>query len=105
VCWRIGRGCVGGLPDGIIPNFGKFWRVLQWKVLVYFCPFGTFATIWYIFGHLVYFLVIWYIFWLFGVFLPFWYVVARRIWQPWRVGGKWFNDYVTGEEIESARLQ
>jgi hypothetical protein len=45
------------------PNFGKFGRVLQWKILVYF------MTIWSIlrpleifYGHLVYFAVIWYIF-------------------------------------------
>jgi hypothetical protein len=45
------------------PNFGKFCRVLQWKILVYFMtiwsilrPFGIF------YGHLVYFAVIWYIF-------------------------------------------
>jgi hypothetical protein len=29
-----------GLPDGIFlkqnPNLGKFWRVLKWKMLVYF---------------------------------------------------------------------
>jgi hypothetical protein len=42
------------------PNFGKFWRVLQWKILVYF------MTIWSILeifnGHFVYYVVIWYIF-------------------------------------------
>jgi hypothetical protein len=43
-------------------NLGKYWRVLQWKMLIYF------ISIWYslrtfgiVFGHLVYFLVIWYI--------------------------------------------
>jgi hypothetical protein len=43
-------------------NWGKFWRVLQWKMMVYLTaiwsislPFGIF------FGHLVYFMVIWYI--------------------------------------------
>jgi hypothetical protein len=29
-----------GLPDGLFsnqnPNLGKFWRVLQWQMLVYF---------------------------------------------------------------------
>jgi hypothetical protein len=52
-------------------NLGKFWRVLQWKFLVYFMvictilrPFGVF------YGYLVY-------------FSPFWYVVPRKIWQPW----------------------
>jgi hypothetical protein len=45
------------------PNLGKFWRVLQWKMFVYFMsiwsillPFGIFYT------NLVHFLVIWYIF-------------------------------------------
>jgi hypothetical protein len=57
------------------PNLGKFWRVLQWKMLVYF------MAIWYIFrtfgifyGTLVYFEVIWYIFTVLVQFLPFWYI-------------------------------
>jgi hypothetical protein len=86
-----------GLPDGIFfqtknPNLGKFWRVLQWKMLVYF------TVIWYIgivaigyicwlfgifVGYLVYLLVIWYICWLFWYIFPFWYVEEREIWQPW----------------------
>jgi hypothetical protein len=44
------------------PNLGKFWRVLQWKMLVYF------RTIWSIlrpleifYGQVVYFVFIWYI--------------------------------------------
>jgi hypothetical protein len=40
-----------GLPDGIFqtknPNFGQFWRVLQWNVSVYL------MVIWYIFPDLV----------------------------------------------------
>jgi hypothetical protein len=50
------------------PNLDKFWRVLQWKILVYF------MTIWSIllpiqtfYGPLVYFVVIWYIFLRFGI--------------------------------------
>jgi hypothetical protein len=50
------------------PNLGKFWRVLLWKIFVYF------MTIWSIlrpleifYSHLVYFLVIWYIFHPFGI--------------------------------------
>jgi phosphate/sulfate permease len=49
-------------------NWGKFWRVLQWKMMAYFMtiwsislPFGIF------FGHLVYFMVIWHIFPRFGM--------------------------------------
>jgi hypothetical protein len=45
------------------PTWGKFWRALQMKMLVYFMtiwiilwPFGI------IYGRLVYFVVIWYIF-------------------------------------------
>jgi hypothetical protein len=51
------------------PNLGKFCRVVQWKMLVYF------MLIWFIlwsfgifYGHLVYFMVIWYILWSFGIF-------------------------------------
>jgi hypothetical protein len=46
-----------------IPNSGKFWRALQWKMLIYFTafwyilwPFGLFYGFW------VNFVVIWYIF-------------------------------------------
>jgi hypothetical protein len=55
-------------------NLGKFWRVLQWKMSVYFIAIWSMivGTIWYILwpfgifsGHLVYFMVIWY-------FFPFW---------------------------------
>jgi hypothetical protein len=49
-------------------NLGNFWRVVQWKMLVYFMdvwsilqPFGI------LYGLLVYFLVIWYIFPSFGM--------------------------------------
>jgi hypothetical protein len=59
------------------PDLGKFWRVLQWKMLVYFmfiwCSIRSFSIfcghfgIFY--GHLVY-------------FSPFWYVGPRKIWQP-----------------------
>jgi hypothetical protein len=50
------------------PNLGKFWRVLLWKILLYF------MTIWPIlrplqifYGHLIYFVAIWYIFPRFGI--------------------------------------
>jgi hypothetical protein len=60
-----------GLPDCQTQNtnLGKFWRALQWKILVYF------TAIWYIlwpfgilYGHLVYCMVNWYILWPFGIF-------------------------------------
>jgi hypothetical protein len=38
------------------PNLGKFWRVLQGKMLVYFMAI------------LAYFMAIWYILWPFGIF-------------------------------------
>jgi hypothetical protein len=35
--WNLFRS---GLPDGLFlnqnPNLGKLWRVLQWKMLIYF---------------------------------------------------------------------
>jgi hypothetical protein len=31
------------------PNLGKFWRTLEWKILLYF------TAIWYLIGNLVYF--------------------------------------------------
>jgi hypothetical protein len=40
------------------PNLGKFWRVLQWKILVYF-------------------MAIWYILWPFGIFMFIWYQFSR----------------------------
>jgi hypothetical protein len=50
------------------PNLGKFWRVLQYKMFVYFTdiwsilrPFGINCV------HSVYFMVIWYIFSRFGI--------------------------------------
>jgi hypothetical protein len=46
-------------------NLGKFWRVLQWKMLVYF------MVIWSVYCHLLYIVVIRYILWLFCVFFPF----------------------------------
>jgi hypothetical protein len=49
---------------------GKFWRVLQWKMLLNFWPFGLF------YSHLVYFVVICYISSRFGM------LNKRKIWQP-----------------------
>jgi hypothetical protein len=45
------------------PNLGNFWRVLQWKMLVYFMDTWSILRSFVIFyGHLVEFVVIWYIF-------------------------------------------
>jgi hypothetical protein len=49
------------------PNLGKFWRDLQWKMLVGILvgrPFGL------VYGHCIYFMAIWYSLWLFGIFPP-----------------------------------
>jgi hypothetical protein len=55
------------------PTLGKFWRVLQWKMLVYFMDTWSILRPFVIFyGHLV----SWHI------FFPFWYFVPRKIWQP-----------------------
>jgi hypothetical protein len=72
-----------------IPIWVKFWRVLQWKMLVFFCHLVYFALIRSVllpFGlhyfHLVYLTFIWYISWSFGILFPFRCVAPRKIWQP-----------------------
>jgi hypothetical protein len=57
------RGCQMAYFRTQDPNLGKFWRVSQEKMLVYFVavwsilwPFGLFC------GHFIYFMVLWYIF-------------------------------------------
>jgi hypothetical protein len=70
------------------PNLGKFWRVLQWKILVYFVTNRSILRPLEIFyGHLVYFVVIWYIFPRFGIFVP------RKIWQPGTFSGEPFKSF------------
>jgi hypothetical protein len=52
-----------------IRKLGKFWRVLQWKVLVHYMAFWSILQLFGIFcDHLVNFLVIWYIFSRIGMF-------------------------------------
>jgi hypothetical protein len=83
--WEKQEQRSAGLPDGIFQtknfNSSKFWRVLQWKILVYFMAI---LSILLPFGKRTYNVAILHILWLFGVFFPFWYVVPRKIWQPWR---------------------
>jgi hypothetical protein len=56
------------------PNLGKFWRVSQWKMMVYFMDTWSILRSFVIFcGHLVQFVV---------SLFPFWYFVTRKIWQP-----------------------
>jgi hypothetical protein len=50
-------------------NFGKFWSVLQSKMLVYFTTYRPILRLFSVFcGHLVYFMGIWYIFPRLGIF-------------------------------------
>jgi hypothetical protein len=67
----------------------NFWKVLRWKMIVYFVAIRSiflhlvyFIAIWYIYVHLVYFVIIWYHLGSFGIFSPLWYVESRKIWQP-----------------------
>jgi hypothetical protein len=57
---------------------GKFWRALDWKVLIYF------MAVWNIYRHLGYFMTIWYILCSFGTFFLAWVILPRKIWQPWQ---------------------
>jgi hypothetical protein len=73
------QGCQMAYFETKNPDLGKFWKVLQWKVLVYY------MSIW-----CRYCMAIWYILWPLGGFYgcllhfpPFWYVVPGKIWQPW----------------------
>jgi hypothetical protein len=68
------QGCQMAYFQNKDTNLGKFWRVLQWKVLIYFMAIRP------ILRPLGIFVVIWYILWLFGIFSPFWYIVPIEIW-------------------------
>jgi hypothetical protein len=70
---------------------GKFWSVLQSKMLANFMEILSILMPFCIFcGHFVYFAAILYIlrpFCIFcghfDIFFPFWSAVPRKIWQPW----------------------
>jgi hypothetical protein len=52
-------------------NFGKFWRALDWKVLVYFMTIWNILRAFGIFhDHSVHLMFIWYIFSSFGIMYP-----------------------------------
>jgi hypothetical protein len=58
------------------PNLGKFWRAVDWKMLIYFMAIlNILQTFGIFYDHLVHFVFIWYIF-------PIWCIVSRKIWQP-----------------------
>jgi hypothetical protein len=52
------QGCQMAYFQTRNPYFGKFWRGLQWKTLVYFM--AVWSTLFY--GHLIYLGAIWYIY-------------------------------------------
>jgi hypothetical protein len=80
------------------PNLGKFWIVLQWKMLVYvFYVPSVFKGI-----YIVHFVVIWYILWPFGTFVSFWCVVPIKIWQPWF--WRLFQKFFFGHTMKSLSL-
>jgi hypothetical protein len=61
---------------------GKFWRILQWKMLVYFKDiWSILQQIGIFYAHLEYIT-----YGLLVYFSPFWYVAPRKIWQPWLEG-------------------
>jgi hypothetical protein len=59
---RLQQGCQMVYFQTENSNLGKFWRVLQWKMLVFLWPFGLF------YGRLVNIVAIGYILW------SFWYI-------------------------------
>jgi hypothetical protein len=62
------QGCLMVCFQTKNPNLGKFWRVLQWKILVYFMIIWSILRPLEIFyGHLVYFVANWYISPRFGI--------------------------------------
>jgi hypothetical protein len=70
------------------PNLGKFWKVLQWKMMVFL-------------DHFVYFTAKWYILWSFGIFFPLWHVVPCH-WADvlfFQLGGR----HLAGDEVHLRR--
>jgi hypothetical protein len=52
-------------------NLGKFWRTLEWKMLVYFMAiWNIYRTLGILYDHLVHFMLIWYIFFRFWCHVP-----------------------------------
>jgi hypothetical protein len=87
------------------PDLGKFWRVLQWRMLVYYmyCNYNYFTAIWYCLWPSGIFVVIWYIISHFGV------LYQEKSCNPAfdRMVGGWGEDYMCEDSapldsIESA---
>jgi hypothetical protein len=61
-----------------IPIWVNFWKVLQWKMLVYYMDIRSILRLFgIVLSQLVYFMAI------LVYFSPFWCVALRKIWQPW----------------------
>jgi hypothetical protein len=69
---RMYQGCQMVCFQTKNPNLGKFWRALEWKMLLYF------MIIWNILWPFGIFKVIWCILWSFGIFFPFWYAWTEK---------------------------
>jgi hypothetical protein len=75
-----------GLPDDRFsnqkPNSGKFWRIFQLKMLIYF------MDIWSILRPNGICMPVWYIWWSFGIVFPILVCYTKiYIWQPWQWTG------------------
>jgi hypothetical protein len=70
---RCGQGCQMVCFQTKTPKLGKFWRVLDGKMLLFSWRFGIF------YKHVWYFMTIWYILCSFGTFF---HRAPRKIWLP-----------------------
>jgi hypothetical protein len=62
------------------PNFGKFWRTLDWKMFMYLMAnCNILRTFGILYRNLVHVLFVWY-------FFRLWCHVSRKICQPWSFG-------------------
>jgi hypothetical protein len=82
-CSYVHQGCQMDFSNQQ-SQFGKIFRALDWKILMFLWPFGIFVR------HFGYFMTIWYILCSIGTFcvhlvhfFRLWYHVPRKIWQPW----------------------
>jgi hypothetical protein len=67
ICEDSHQGCQMVCFQTKNANLGKFWRALDWKMLIYFMPiWNILQTFGIFYNHLVHFVFIWYIFSSFG---------------------------------------